>query len=105
MKEAAAKAGASAHEVSRVDDTAREPEPVEAAPGRARLDVPSVGGLESGSVMRTLATVEAGKAKTSIRDAWRADVEKTKEVVEAPPDAGKEEQQPELQPEREEPWP
>jgi hypothetical protein len=35
----------------------------------------------------------------------RADVEKTKEVVEALPDAGKEAEQPELQPEREEPRP
>jgi hypothetical protein len=41
--------------------------------------------------MRTLATVEAGNTETSIRDAGRADVEKTKEVVvEALPDAGKE---------------
>jgi hypothetical protein len=55
--------------------------------------------------MRTLATVEAGKAKTSVHDAGRTDVEKTKEVVEAPPDAGKEAEQPELQPEREEPRP
>jgi hypothetical protein len=52
---------------------------------------------------RILATIEAGKAKTSVRDAGRADVEKTKEVVEAPPDAGKEVEQPELHPEREEP--
>jgi hypothetical protein len=52
---------------------------------------------------RILATVEAGKAKTSVRDAGRADVEKTKEVVEAPPDVGKEAEQPELHPEREEP--
>jgi hypothetical protein len=44
-KEAAAKAGASAQEVAGVGDAAREPEPVEAAPSSARLDVPGVGGL------------------------------------------------------------
>jgi hypothetical protein len=64
-KEATAKVGASTQEVARVGDAAQEPEPVEAAPGCARLDVPSIGGL----------------------------------------DAGKEEEQPELQPEREEPRP
>jgi hypothetical protein len=102
VKEAAAKAGASAQEVARVGDTAREPEPVEAALGCARLDVPGIGGPEPGSTMRTLETVEAGMAKTSIHDARRADVEKIKEVVEAPLDAGKEEEQLELQLEREE---
>jgi hypothetical protein len=55
--------------------------------------------------MRTLAIVEASKAETSVHDVGRADVEKTKEVVEAPPDAGKEAEQPELQLEWEEPWP
>jgi hypothetical protein len=48
-------------------------------------------------------TVEAGEAKTFVHDAGRADVEESREVVEAPPDAGKEAEQPELQPEREEP--
>jgi hypothetical protein len=67
--------------------------------------VPGIGGPEPGSTTRTLETVEAGKAKTSVRDARRADVEKIKEVVEAPPDAGKEEEHPELQLEREEPRP
>jgi hypothetical protein len=103
MKEAATKAGASAQEVARVGDAAREPESVEAAPGCARLDVPGIGGPEPGLTTRTLETIEAGKAETSIRDARRLDVEKIKEVVEAPPDAGKEEEQPELQPEREKP--
>jgi hypothetical protein len=102
-KEAAAKAGASAQEVARVGDATREPETVEAASGCARLDVPGIGGPEPGSTTRTLETIEAGKAETSIRDARRANVEKIKEVVEAPPDVGKEEEQPELQPEREEP--
>jgi hypothetical protein len=101
MKEAAAKAGASAQEVARVGDAAREHGPVEAASGCARLDVPGVGGPELGLTMRTPVTVEASKAKTSIHDAGRADVEKTKEVVEAPSDAGKKEQL-ELQPEWEE---
>jgi hypothetical protein len=104
-KEAAAKAGASAREVARVGDATREPEPVEAAPGCARLDVPGIGGPEPRSTTRTLETVKAGKAKTSIHDARWADVEKIKGVVEAPSDAGKEEEQPELQPEREEPRP
>jgi hypothetical protein len=47
--------------------------------------------------MRTLKTVEAGKAATSARNAGQAD------VVEAPQDAGREEELPELQIEREEP--
>jgi hypothetical protein len=105
MKEVIAKAGASAQEVARVGDAAWEPEPVKAAPGCARLDVPSVARPEPGSTMRILATIEASKAETSVRDAGWADVEKIKEVVEAPPDAGKEEEQSELQPEREEPRP
>jgi hypothetical protein len=53
----------------------------------------------------TQATVEAAEAKTSIRDAGRANVEESREVVEAPPDAGKEAAQPESQPAREEPQP
>jgi hypothetical protein len=103
-KEATGKAGASAQELARVGDTAQEPEPIEAAPGGAKLDTPGVGGLEPGSTTRTLATLEAGKVETSVHDAGWAEVEKTKEVVEAPPDAGKEVEQPELQPEREELW-
>jgi hypothetical protein len=63
-KEATAKAVASAQEVAGVSDATREPEPVEAAPGGARLDVPSVGGPEPGSTTRTRATIEA---ETSIR--------------------------------------
>jgi hypothetical protein len=82
-----------------------EPKPVEAAPGDARLDVSGVGGLEPGLIVRTQATVEAVEAKTSIHDAGRTDVEESREVVEAPPDAGKEAEQRELQPAREEPRP
>jgi hypothetical protein len=82
-----------------------EPEPVEAALGGARLDVLGVGGPEPGSTARTQAAVEAVEAKTSICDAGRADVEESREVVEASPDAGKEAEQPELQPTREEPRP
>jgi hypothetical protein len=48
MKENAAKMGASAQEVVRVGDAAREPEPVEAALGGAGLDAPGVGGPEPG---------------------------------------------------------
>jgi hypothetical protein len=55
--------------------------------------------------MRTLETVEASKASTSAHDAGQADVEKTRNVVEAPQDVGKEEEVPELQTKREEPQP
>jgi hypothetical protein len=45
----------------------------------------------------TQATVEVAQAKTSVCDAGQAD-EESREVVEAPPDAGKEVAQPESQP-------
>jgi hypothetical protein len=89
-KEVAAKAGASTQEVVGPGDATREPEPVEAVPGDARLEVPGVGGSEPGSTAMTQATIEAAEAETSVRDAGRADVEESREVVEAPPDAGKE---------------
>jgi hypothetical protein len=57
--------------------------------------VPDIGGSEPGSIARTQATVEAAEAKTSVCDVGRADVEESREVVEAPPDAGKEAAQPE----------
>jgi hypothetical protein len=47
--------------------------------------------------MRTLETIEASRAETSIRDVRQTDVKETKEMVKAPQDAGKEEKQPELQ--------
>jgi hypothetical protein len=53
----------------------------------------------------TQATVEVIEAETSIRDARRADVEESREMVEAPPDARKEAAQLESQPAREEPRP
>jgi hypothetical protein len=53
----------------------------------------------------TQATVEAAEAETSIHDTGQADVEKLKEVVEAPPEVGQEAVQPESQPAREEPQP
>jgi hypothetical protein len=105
MKEAAAKAGASAQEVARVGDTTREPEPIEVGLGSARLDVLGVGGPEPRSNARTQATVEAVEAKTSVRDVGRADVEESREVVEAPLDTRKVVEQPEPQPAREEPRP
>jgi hypothetical protein len=46
---------------------------------------------------RTPKTIEAGKAETSVHDARQTDVKKMKEVVEAPQDARKEEERPELQ--------
>jgi hypothetical protein len=67
-KEVAAKAGASAQEVAGLGDAMREPEPVEAAPDGARLDVPRVGGPEPRSTMRTQATVEAIEAETSVHN-------------------------------------
>jgi hypothetical protein len=70
---------------------------------RLGLDVPGVGGPEPRSTTRTQATVEVGEAETSVHDARWADIEESREVVEASPDAGKEAKQPELQPEWEEP--
>jgi hypothetical protein len=103
--EAAAKAGVSGQEVNDLGDAMRETEPVEVVPGGARLEVSGVGGSEPGSTVMTEATVEAVEAKTSVRDAGRADVKKSREVVEAPPEAGKEAAQPESQPVQEEPQP
>jgi hypothetical protein len=57
--------------------------------------MPGVGGPEPGSTARTQAIVEAIGDETSIHDAGRVDVEESREVVEAPPDAGKEATQPE----------
>jgi hypothetical protein len=88
-KEAAAKAGASTQEIAGVGDATREPEPVEEALGGARLDMPSFGGLKPRSTVRTQATVEAIEAEASVHDAGRADVEESREVVEASLDAGK----------------
>jgi hypothetical protein len=82
--------GVSAQEVAGPSDATREPEPVETVLGGAKLEVPGIGGSDSRSTATTQATVEAAKAKTFTRDAGRADVEKSREVVEAPPDAGKE---------------
>jgi hypothetical protein len=67
--------------------------------------VPGVGGPETGSIARTQATVEVVEAETSVCDAGQADVEESREVVEALPDAGKEVAQSESQPAREELWP
>jgi hypothetical protein len=90
LREAAAKAGASAQEVAGSGVTARGSGPAEAVPGNAGLEVSDAGGSEPGSIAMTQATVEAAKAETSIRDVGWADVEKSKEVVEAPPEAGQE---------------
>jgi hypothetical protein len=68
-KEVVAKAGASAQEGAGVSESARGPEQVEAAPSGTRHDGPRSGELESGSTTRTPETVEAGRAKTSVRDA------------------------------------
>jgi hypothetical protein len=81
----------------------RELESIEAAPGGARLDVPGVGGPKPVSTARTQATIKVVEAETSVHDAGWADVEESREVVEATPDAGKEPAQPEPQPAREEP--
>jgi hypothetical protein len=104
-REAAAKVGVSAQEVAGPGDATRKPEPVEAVPGGARLEVPGVGGSEPGSTAITQATVEAAEAETSVHDAGRAIVEASGEVAEALPDAGKEVAQLESQLVREEPQP
>jgi hypothetical protein len=95
-KEAAAKVGASAQEGARVGESARGPEQVEAAPSGTRHDGPGSGRLEPRSTTRAPETVEAGRAETSICDARQTDVKEKKEVVKAPQDVGKEEEEPEL---------
>jgi hypothetical protein len=59
--------------------------------------------LELGSIVTTQVTIEATEAETSVHDARRADVEKSREVAEAPLEVGQEAAQPESQPAREEP--
>jgi hypothetical protein len=105
LREAATKAGASAQEVASPGDTTRGPEPAEAVPSDARLEVPGAGGLELGSIAMTQVTIESAEAETSICDARRADVEKLREVAEALPEAGQEAAQLESQPAWEEPQP
>jgi hypothetical protein len=95
LREAAAQAGASTQEVTGSDPTTRGSGPVEAVPGDTVLEVPGTGVSEPGSTAMTRATVEAAEAATSVRDAGRADVERVKEVVEAPLEAGQEAAQPE----------
>jgi hypothetical protein len=96
VKEAAVKTGESAQEGAVVGDASQQLEQVEAAPGATRLDRSGGDGQELGSTTRTLETVEASKAATSTCDAGQADVEETRNVVEALQDAGKEEEVPEL---------
>jgi hypothetical protein len=73
---------AATQEVTGSDPTARGSGPVEAVSSDAGLEVPDTGGSEPGLTATTEATVEAAVAKTSVRDAGRADVERAKEVVE-----------------------
>jgi hypothetical protein len=105
LREVVAKAGASAQEVAGSGVTARGSGPTEAVSGDAGLEVPSAGGSERRSIATTQVTIEAAEAKTSVRNAGRVHVEKSKEVVEAPPEAGQEAAQPKSQPAREEPQP
>jgi hypothetical protein len=91
-KEAVAKAGASAQEGAEVGDAAQEPGLVKTTPGATRLDGSGSGRQESGSTNGTPKTVEDGKAETSACNVGQADVKETKEVVETPQDAGKEEE-------------
>jgi hypothetical protein len=102
-KEATIKAGASAQEGTGARDAAQQPERVEAALGATGLDRSGGDGQEPGLTTRTPETVEVSKAATSTCDARQADVEETKDVVETPQDAGKEEKLPGLQTEWEEP--
>jgi hypothetical protein len=104
LREAAAQAGASAQEVTGSDPTTRGLGPVEAVPGDAGLELPGTGRSEPRSTVTTQVTVEAAEAATSVRDAGRADVERVKEVVEAPPEPGQEAAQPkEPQPQQDRP--
>jgi hypothetical protein len=103
MKEVTTKARASAQEVTGFGDATRELEPIEVGPSGARLEVPGIGGSKPGSTATTQAIVEVIENETSIRDARRADVEESREVVEAPPDTGKEAAQPKSHPVRHEP--
>jgi hypothetical protein len=96
-KEAIVKTSASAQEGVRIGDAAQELERVEAALGATILNESGSGGLEPGSTKGTLKAVEVGKAKTSTRDVGQAGVKESKEVVEAPQDAGKKDEQPELE--------
>jgi hypothetical protein len=105
LREAAAKTGAAAQEVVGSDVAVQGSGSAEAVPGDAGLEVPGAGGSEPGSTAITQATVEAAEAGTSVHDAGRADVEKSKEVVEALPEAGQEAVQPESQLAREKPQP
>jgi hypothetical protein len=75
------------------------------ASGAIRLDGSRSGGQEPGSTKGTPEAIEDSKAETSAHDAGQADVKETKEVVEGPQDAGKEEdeERPELQTERKKP--
>jgi hypothetical protein len=59
VKEATAKAGASAQEGAGIGEPVRGPKQVEAAPSSTEHDGPGSGGLEPGSATRTLETVEA----------------------------------------------
>jgi hypothetical protein len=101
-KEVASKVGASAYEGAGVGKAARGLEQVEVALSGTRHDGPRSGGPEPGSTVKTPETVKASRAKTFVRDARQTNVKKMKEVVESPHDAGKEEEQPELQTEWEE---
>jgi hypothetical protein len=53
LREAAAKAGASAQEVTSPGDITLGPEPAKVVLGDARLEVPRAGGLEPGSIVMT----------------------------------------------------
>jgi hypothetical protein len=90
QREAVAQVGVGAQEVTGSDPAARGSGPTEAVvPSGARLDVPGIGRSEPGSTATAQATIEAAEAETSVHDAGQVDVEKGKEVVEAPPEAGR----------------
>jgi hypothetical protein len=89
LREAATQMGASAQEVTGSGSVVRGSGPAEAVPGDVGLEVPGTGGSEPGSTTMTQATVEA-EGDTFVRDTGRVDAEKSKEVVEVPPEAGQE---------------
>jgi hypothetical protein len=62
LRDSAAKAGASAQEVTSFGVTVQGSGPAEAVAGDAGLEVPDAGGSEPGSTATTQATVEAAEA-------------------------------------------
>jgi hypothetical protein len=91
-KESTIQAGARAKEDIRAEDSTQQSELVESSLGTTGLGRFRGDGQEPGSTTRTLETIKGGDAATSTHDAGLADVEETREVMETPRDAGREEE-------------